>query len=610
MKTTSIFLVLIFISQLCVAKEQTILPVEPWRAIVFMEKYSQNSYWDGNVSVKLMGNYAAADSLMVYNSMKLLNQLCETANLKFTNSDRGELEIYFQDSTNKDNYERLFRLREGIPSSYTYRFDNKIIYHYDLGLQLALVPENNHQHYITRQLAFALFPNQLPMDYSFKNGREIVNRSSSLFYSPSKLDPKPDKYSYALREFDSKILEAVYNSSFEELLLLAKKQYSILPHWLNENVKNLIVFPFILVSFLFAWLIVLFYRKRVERIQNKLLRFNAVTALSLIIVSGLGALFIILEDKISNPYFSFFQWYDVYAGILIATILSLLAANLIRIIEIFIQRHEMHKNAKVFLLFLSTSLIPSMAIFSIYYFGPNGLRETDIKLISTFFLLFTIIGVIRALISFFIIKEKEIKIETEVKLASMRELKTKAELNALHSKINPHFLYNALNSIAGLSKTDADKTEYMALSLSKLFRYSINKEQTDWSTLADEIEMVKIYLDIEKVRFDDRLEFNVDLPEDLKSTKIPRFMIQPLVENAVKHGVAPLVGKGEISICIQKEDKWLEISVADNGAEFPEELSPGFGLQSIYDKLEIMYHNRFELHFMNSPEKQILIKLA
>jgi len=221
-----------------------------------------------------------------------------------------------------------------------------------------------------------------------------------------------------------------------------------------------------------------------------------------------------------------------------------------------------------------------------------------------------LIAAFRSLISYFIFKEKDLILESERKFSRLRELKTKAELNALHSKINPHFLYNSLNSIAGLAKTDAEKTEHMALSLSKLFRYSINKEQTDWSTFADEMEIVRIYLDIEKVRFDDRLEFTIDLPDELKTIRVPRFIIQPLVENAIKHGISKMVSKGVITASVHRKDKWIEIVVADNGPDFPDELIPGFGLQSIYDKLEIMYPNRFELHFLNAPNKHILIKIA
>lgn len=149
----------------------------------------------------------------------------------------------------------------------------------------------------------------------------------------------------------------------------------------------------------------------------------------------------------------------------------------------------------------------------------------------------------------------------------------------------------------------------MALLLSKLFRYSINKEQSDWSTLAEEMEMVQIYLEFEKVRFDERLVFTIDLPDNLKLVRVPRFMIQPLVENAIKHGISKLVEQGHVAITIRQNERWLEIAVSDNGPDFPAELFPSFGLQGVYDKLEILYPNRFELHFTHAPQKQIMIKL-
>jgi len=220
-----------------------------------------------------------------------------------------------------------------------------------------------------------------------------------------------------------------------------------------------------------------------------------------------------------------------------------------------------------------------------------------------------IIAGFRTIISYFFFKEKDLILESETKLSKLRELKTKAELNALHSRINPHFLYNSLNSIAGLAHTNADQTEHMALSLSKLFRYSINKEKSDWTTFREELEMVKIYLDVEKVRFADRLVYSIEITDELKEMKIPRFIIQPLAENAVKHGISKSVEEGEIKIKIQKEKKDILITVADSGKEFPLDLTPGFGLQSIYDKLEILYGDKFELSFTNSPEKQVSLKL-
>jgi LytS/YehU family sensor histidine kinase len=165
------------------------------------------------------------------------------------------------------------------------------------------------------------------------------------------------------------------------------------------------------------------------------------------------------------------------------------------------------------------------------------------------------------------------------------------------------------NSIAGLAHENADKTEYMALSLSKLFRYSINKEKSDWTTLEEELEMVKIYLEVEKVRFDERLTYSVEIPDSLKDGKIPRFTIQPLVENAVKHGLSKAVEPGEIRIVITAENNWLTMDVYDSGPAFPDDLNPGIGLQGIYDKLEILYPDRFEMNFSNSPHKKVTIRL-
>jgi sensor histidine kinase YesM len=346
-------------------------------------------------------------------------------------------------------------------------------------------------------------------------------------------------------------------------------------------------------------------------IQNKIAQFNVISDLALLSIGAIGTLYIISADQLYNPYSSFFNTMEILLGFLVLLAIGLPALNIIRKIELSIHKNTQHKYFKVLLLFLSTSLIPTVSLLLFAFFIANqGLDNAEIQFIIYFFCVFTFIGAIRALISFYILKEKEIKIETEVKFAKLNELKTKAELGALHSKINPHFLYNSLNSIAGLAKTDSEKTEHMALSLSKLFRYSINKEQSDWSTLEEEIQMVNIYLDIEKVRFDDRLKFTIDLPDELKTAKIPRFSIQPLVENAVKHGISKLVAKGEIHISARKTEKWLEIAVCDNGNEFPKELEPGFGIQSIYDKLEIMYPNGFELHFVNAPNKHILLKLS
>ncbi|HET9824907.1 MAG TPA: histidine kinase, partial [Chitinophagaceae bacterium] len=111
--------------------------------------------------------------------------------------------------------------------------------------------------------------------------------------------------------------------------------------------------------------------------------------------------------------------------------------------------------------------------------------------------------------------------EKELEVSRLRELKTKAELDALHSKINPHFLYNALNSIADLSITDGKKARKMTVALADLFRYSINYTNHNYSTIKEELDMTEVYLEIEKIRFEDKLNYSISSPEEVKHYLVP-----------------------------------------------------------------------------------------
>lgn len=616
MKQMIIILLLCVLNQLGWASDQRLLPEDPWRAIVEMTKYSPNNRWEDNISVKLLGNCTHQDSVMVVNAIETLNGLTETIKLNLTSDDWGNLQVFFIDSTNYLKYQKLFNLQDKVNFNYT--FTNKfstpatpgLIAHFFLALKFSSVTDSARQNFVTNRLAQALFPVYWNNDKYFE---EVLanTKAASIFMSTTPRSVNP--FNSKLSQFDKDVIQTVYSNNFIELLPIAKNQYTKfrLPSWVRTYPHSILIFPFVLIIFLFIGLFILVYRKLFVRIKDKWAQFNVISAIALFFLGLLITLYISVADALRFHFGNFIIFDNFIVGTLTTLMLGLPAVNVIRLIEVIIHRKPQHKYFKVLLLFLSTSLIPSGTLLALTYVVTNkNIHEREIKVLLIGFLVFTIIGIIRALISFFILKEKELKIETEVKLANLRELKTKAELNALHSKINPHFLYNSLNSIAGLAKTDAKKTEHMALSLSKLFRYSINKEQSDWSTFAEEMEMVRIYLDIEKVRFDDRLEFTIDLPDELKTVKVPRFVIQPLVENAIKHGISNLVTKGEITASVHRVGQWIEIVVADNGPDFPAELNPGFGLQSIYDKLEIMYPQRFELHFVNSPNKHILIKLA
>lgn len=200
--------------------------------------------------------------------------------------------------------------------------------------------------------------------------------------------------------------------------------------------------------------------------------------------------------------------------------------------------------------------------------------------------------------------------EQEYQLLKLNELKTKAELEALQAKINPHFLYNSLNSIAGLVHLDPEKAEKMVLLLAKFFRYSTNRHHDYYCTIQEELEIVETYLEVEKVRFGERLNYEIKLADkDLNNCLIPRFLIQPLVENAIKHGIAKIAENGFISIDIQTFDNQLQIVVKDNGKAFAEDFESGYGLQSTQDKLRLLGGKTAQMEIINQNPKQIKIRL-
>ncbi|AKD56802.1 histidine kinase [Spirosoma radiotolerans] len=200
--------------------------------------------------------------------------------------------------------------------------------------------------------------------------------------------------------------------------------------------------------------------------------------------------------------------------------------------------------------------------------------------------------------------------EQEFQLLNLEKLKTRAELDALQAKINPHFLYNALNSIASLVHEDPDKAEEMTLLLSKLFRYSTGRDGELFATLADELEMVRTYLQVEKVRFGNRLTFSVEISDPaLSELRLPQFLLQPVVENAIKHGIAKRADQGRIDVRIYEKNGELHLCVHDNGPAFPDDMSGGYGLRSIQDKLKLLYGDEAKVELQNWPLKQVLISI-
>lgn len=238
--------------------------------------------------------------------------------------------------------------------------------------------------------------------------------------------------------------------------------------------------------------------------------------------------------------------------------------------------------------------------------------DATYTILWTFMLSMFLSGIVSALyltISYTQQAQKRLQYEKELEISRLNELKSKAELDALQAKINPHFLYNTLNSIAELSVSQGLKARQMTIALADLFRYSLNKQDEVQITVAEEVEMAENYLLIEKIRFEDRLQVAISVADEVKNVRIPKFILQPLVENAVKHGLKDPGKTGFINISIMGNPKILNLVVHDNGLPFPEDLQAGYGLKNVMDKLNAFYPRRHDITFENDPLKQVSITI-
>ena len=158
-----------------------------------------------------------------------------------------------------------------------------------------------------------------------------------------------------------------------------------------------------------------------------------------------------------------------------------------------------------------------------------------------------------------------------------KQMLTQSEIKLLHAQVNPHFLFNTLNTLSAIIRIDPGEARNLVQNLSTFFRKNL-KRTNDIVTLSDEIEHVNAYLHIEKARFRERLQIQINVPEELSQVHLPAFSLQPLVENAIKHGTSQLIGEGRITISARCEDGILQISVTDNAGLFERKASADVGL--------------------------------
>ena len=198
------------------------------------------------------------------------------------------------------------------------------------------------------------------------------------------------------------------------------------------------------------------------------------------------------------------------------------------------------------------------------------------------------------------------KIKKEVEL---KALVKEAELNALKSQINPHFLFNSLNSISSLTITNPDKAQEMLIKLSEFIRYSLKHDNIEQSSFKLELENIQKYLDIEKIRFGERLKYVRVIDENCLNFNIPNMLLQPLIENAIKHGVYNSTDEVLIKLeCHCKNDQLNIRIVNDYDPLATKKTGRGIGLKNIRERLLLIYqkHNLLEINKGNTQFEAIL----
>lgn len=208
---------------------------------------------------------------------------------------------------------------------------------------------------------------------------------------------------------------------------------------------------------------------------------------------------------------------------------------------------------------------------------------------------------------------REIK-NREIKESQLQILLKESQLNALKNQLNPHFLFNALNAINALIPAEPEKARKMLIKVADLLRLSITKQKDSFVTLATEMEFVHTYLDIEKIRLSERLEYIEKTDDTLMEKKIPCMILQPLIENAVKHGLAPSRNKGFIELSVKENNNQIKIEIHNSIPEkMPEtngKINTGFGLKNIDKRLHNIYGSNMKFSYRKSgSEYNVRIEL-
>lgn len=195
----------------------------------------------------------------------------------------------------------------------------------------------------------------------------------------------------------------------------------------------------------------------------------------------------------------------------------------------------------------------------------------------------------------------------------MEAMVNEFELNKLKSQLNPHFIFNALNSVKALVDEDPERAKESIYQLSSILRNSFTMDKKKVIPFEEELEIVKNYLELEKTRFEERLQVNYDIHPSSYSYKVPPMLLQTVVENGIKHGISKLKNGGEISVKTKVEDGFLIVQIRNSGMYAPNPNNPkstGYGLKSTKQRLELLYESEAFFRIRNEEDEKVLTEIG
>jgi signal transduction histidine kinase len=204
--------------------------------------------------------------------------------------------------------------------------------------------------------------------------------------------------------------------------------------------------------------------------------------------------------------------------------------------------------------------------------------------------------------------------ERELAAAQLQTQLAEAQLEALQRQLHPHFLFNTLNTIATLMHRDVQAADEMLVQLGDLLRLTLDRVGTQQVPLTDEVDFLRKYLEIEQRRFGDRLQVHIDVDAIVLDAPVPNLILQPLVENALRHGIAPKVAGGRVDVAARPEGGNLVLTVRDNGVGLsPDKLNAlhsGVGLSNTRSRLENLYGDRHRFEFQTPSGGGLVVTIV